>query len=100
MRPGNRTTVYVKEVPPPIRPRATTALQRFGNAFSAKINEELNAERKRIGASTTDNLQIYSRIRGEMYNNADEETQAKYGEEAKAFNMKVHGPPDESEIYA
>ncbi len=35
-----------------------------------------------------------------MYDDADEETQAKYEEEAKTFNMKARGPPDESEIYA
>jgi len=100
MRPGNRTTVHVKEAPPPIRPRATTARQCFGNAFSAEINEQIKAERERTGASSKDNLQIYYRIRNEMYDDVDEETQAKYEEEAEAFNMKVRGPPDESEIYA
>lgn len=34
-----------------------------------------------------------------MYDAADEEIQIKYEEEAKAFNMKVRAPPDESEIY-
>ena len=93
-------TIHVKEVPlPTVRPHATTSRQCFGNAFSAEINEELKAERERTGASSKDNLPIYYRIRDKMYDAADEEIQIKYEEEAKAFNMKVRAPPDESEIY-
>ncbi|KAF8650684.1 hypothetical protein AX14_008573 [Amanita brunnescens Koide BX004] len=98
MHLGKQATVHLKEVLP-IRPRATTARQCFGDAFSAEINEQLEAECKRTGASSKENLPIYYRIRDEMYDAAGEEVQAKYEEEANAFNVKVRGPPDKSEIY-
>lgn len=60
----------------------------------------MNAEREKTGASSLDNLPIYNRIRDKMYDDADEETQTKYEEEAKMFNTQICGPPDKSEIYA
>ena len=76
-----------------------TACQCFGNALSAEISEKLKIEREKTGAPLKNHLQVYHQIRDEMYDTADDETRAKYEEEAKAFNAKARGHPQQSDIY-
>ena len=83
----------------PTRPRATTARRCFAEAFSKEINEQVKIERDSTEASTQMNLPLYCQIRDKMYDAADDETRAKYEEEAKTFNASVNDPPTQSQIY-
>ena len=91
--------MWVIEVPSTTRPHAMTAHQCFGNALSAEISEKLKIEREKTGAPLKNHLQVYHQIWDKMYDTADDETRAKYEEEAKAFNAKAHGRPQQSDIY-
>ena len=81
------------------RPRATTARQCFGDAFSKEINEQVKIERKATGALTQMNLPLYCHIWDKMYDAADDKTRVQYEEEAKKFNASVTDPPTKSQIY-
>ena len=58
----------------PTRPRATTARQCFGDAFSKDLNEKVKIKREKTGASTQMNLPLYCQIRDEMYDAVDDAT--------------------------